>query len=543
MIQSFHLFLPKFFILLKYFFISFICITSLMFSQTPTLVNDTLNKKKITIENADFSDVDEDEIPDAIVLTGNVKVLHDGAVLYCNKAYLFRKANFIKCFGNVRMIQKDTIFLNSKYGEYNGNTKLAMSKGDVVLTTPSSILTTDVLNFDRNTQEATYTTGATIKNNQSTLVSQKGKYLANYSLFEFREKVVVTNPQNVIESNHLDYYENSGHAYLFGPSTITNKDGKITTEKGMYDTKLDKANFDKNTKIYHDNRLYQADFINYDKIKDITTATRNFKMTDTINNIIVTGHYAEIFQKKDSVVVSRRALAKTLVEKDTMYTHARRLVITGKEGNRIFRGYDNARFFKKDLAGKCDSIHGNEKTGLTKLINNPILWNYENQMTGDLMHLIANTKTEKMDSLKVFNNVFIISKDTIGTGYNQVKGAFLNGRFENDNLREVDIIKNTEVVYYMRDDDQALIGINKNVSSKINMFLSENDIEEITFFDKPEGKIYPEKDLHENDRLLKGFIWRGDERIKTLDDLFIPEEEAYHQQMLKDSKKDREEEK
>lgn len=521
-----------------YFYFIYFFIFSFAFTQNLT-INDTLNQKKINIENADFSDVNEDEFPNIVILTGNIKVSHDGAILYCNKAYLYRKANIIKCFGNVRMIQKDTIHLNSKYGEYDGNTKLAYAKGDVIMTTPSSVLTTDVLHFDRNTQQATYTTGATIKNNQSTLVSKKGKYLAYYGLFEFRDKVVVTNPQNKIESNILDYYENSGHAYLFGPSTITNDDGKIYTEKGMYDTKLDKANFDKNTKIYYNNRLIEGDFITYDKNKDYATATRNFKVTDTINNMIVTGHYAEIYQKIDSMVVSRRALAKTLVETDTMYTHARRLVITGKEGHRVFRGYDNARFFKTDIAGKCDSIHGTEKSGLTKLIGNPILWNYDNQMTGDLMHLIADTKTEKMDSLKVFNNVFIISKDTIGTGFNQVKGMFLNGRFENDKLREVDIIKNTEVVYYMRDDDQALIGINKNVSSKINMLLNENEIEEITFFDNPEGKIYPEEKLHENDRLLKGFIWRGDERIKSLEDLFIPEEEAFHQKMLIETERDK----
>jgi|LakMenE01Jun11ns_1017448.scaffolds.fasta_scaffold9956941_6 lipopolysaccharide export system protein LptA len=512
-----------------------------VFAQTPVAL-DTLNQNKIRVEHADFFDVDEDKLPEAAILTGNVRVFHDGSILTCNKAYLYRKANIIKCFGQVNMTQKDTLNLRSKYGEYDGNTKLAYAKGDVIMTTPSSVLTTEVLNFDRNTQQATYSTGATIKNSQSTLVSQKGKYLAYYGLFEFRDKVMVTNPQTKIETNILDYYENSGHAYLFGKSKITNKDGIIETEKGMYDTKLDKANFDKNTKIFYNDRLIEGDFIYYDKAKEFATATRNVKITDTINKLIVTGHYAEIYQKIDSAVITRRALGKLLVEKDTMYTHARRLVITGKEGQRVFRGYDNARFFKTDMAGKCDSIHGVEKTGLTKLIGNPIIWNFENQMTGDLMHLIANTKTEKLDSLKVFNNVFIISKDTIGTGYNQVKGVFLNGRFENDALKEADVIKNTEVVYYMRDEQQALIGINKNVSSKINMIFEENEVDEITFFDNVEGNIYPEDKLHEKDRLLKGFIWRGDERIKSLQDLFIPEEEAYHQQMLKDTERDKKKE-
>ena len=65
-----------------------------------------------------------------------------------------------------------------------------------------------------------------------------------------------------------------------------------------------------------------------------------------------------------------------------------------------------------------------------------------------------------MDSLKVLNNAFIVSKDTIGIGFNQVKGQNLYGKFKDKSLDNVDIIKNTEVIYYMRNDKQELIGIN-----------------------------------------------------------------------------------
>ena len=68
--------------------------------------------------------------------------------------------------------------------------------------------------------------------------------------------------------------------------------------------------------------------------------------------------------------------------------------------------------------------------------------NFENQMTGDIMHLIGNNKTQQLDSLKVLNNAFIVSKDTIGTGFNQVKGQNLYGKFKDKTLDNVDIIKN-----------------------------------------------------------------------------------------------------
>ena len=95
------------------------------------------------------------------------------------------------------------------------------------------------------------------------------------------------------------------------------------------------------------------------------------------------------------------------------------------------------------MSGKCDSLHSNSKTALTKLIGNPILWNGESQITGDIMHLIGNNTTKKLDSLKVLNNTFLASKDTLGTGFNQIKGQNLFGKFEEGQLHDVDIIKNT----------------------------------------------------------------------------------------------------
>jgi hypothetical protein len=152
-------------------------------------------------------------------------------------------------------------------------------------------------------------------------------------------------------------------------------------------------------------------------------------------------------------------------------------------------------------------------------------------MTGDVMHLISNKETEKLDSLKVLGNTFIASKDTIGTGYNQVKGLNLYGKFRDNKLYEVDVVKNTEVIYYMRNENQELIGINKSKSSSINMMLDGNQIDTITFFKQVEGEVYPEAELPENARKLRGFVWRGDERIKTKDDIFPPEENEYEEQM------------
>ena len=514
-----------YFIFYALFLLTFINVSA----QTP---------KKIIIEHSDFADVNQAEMPDAFLLTGNVVVNHDGVVLTCNKAYYFQKENYIKAFGNVQLVQGDTLYLNSKYAEYNGNVKKAFATGDAVMTSPDATLSTDTINFDRNVQEVFYNTKGTIVNKENTLVSKSGRYFVAEKKFKFLTEVVVTNPKYVIKSNHLDYYSNSGHSYLFGPSTITSAANFIYTEKGFYDSKKNLAHFLRKSYIKYDNRLIEGDSLYYDRNQEFASATRNVKITDSINRGVVKGHYAEIFQKKDSMYVTKRAVAVNFVENDSVYIHGKKLMVTGKEGNRIIRAFNNVRFFKVDMSGKCDSIHSSFKEGLTKLIGNPILWNGESQITGDIMHLIGDNKTQKLDSLKVLNNTFIISKDTLGTGYNQIKGLNLYGKFLEGKLHDVDIVKNAEVIYYMRNDDQELIGINKNVSSKINILFDKNTIETITFFQQVDGDIFPEDELDEHDRKFRGFKWRGDERIKSKDDIFPEEENQYNDKMIEEAKKD-----
>lgn len=500
-----------------------------IFAQAP-------KPKTINIENADLVEVNEVLVPDGVLLTGNVKINHDGIVLTCNKAYVFKKENYLKAFGNVQLVQGDTLFLNSKYAEYSGNSKKAFATGDAVMSSPDATLKTDTINFDRNIQQVFYNTKGTIVNKDNTLVSKSGRYYVEEKKFQFLTAVTITNPKYVIKSNHLDYYSNSGHTYLFGPSTITSEANYIYTEKGFYDTKKNLAHFLRRSYIKYDDRLIEGDSLYYNRNVEFASATRNVKITDSINRGIVKGHYAEIYKLKDSMFVTKRAVAINLVEKDSVYIHGQKLMVTGKEGERILRAFKNVRFYKIDMSGKCDSIHSNSKTALTKLIGNPILWNGESQITGDIMHLIGDNTTKKLDSLKVLNNTFIVSRDTLGTGYNQVKGLNLFGKFRDGKLHDVDVIKNTEVVYYMRNDDNELIGINKNVSSKINLILENNDIETITFFNKVDGDIYPEADLPENARKLKGLRWRGDERIKSKDDIFTAEDNELNDKLVQEGK-------
>ena len=496
--------------------------------EEKTSSKDTTQSKQINIVYGANFTKNEAQFPGASIFSKDDKQVqfeHQGADLWCDIAIYYQKENRLRALGNVRLQQGDSLEMTSGKINYDGETKLAKAFESVLLETDQKsskvTLRTDTLYLDREKQEAYYNSFGTIVDSTNTLTSEIGRYFMELDKYQFLDSVHIDNPQYIVDSEQLDYYTTSKNAYMYGPSTITGETYKIYCERGFYDTKIESGYGIKNTRIDYNNRIIEGDSVYFDKATEFASATNNIIVTDTVNNGIIRAHYAEVFKAKDSVFATKRAVSISLVEQDSLYMHGDTLMITGKPENRILRAFRNAKFYKTDLSGKCDSIHSSEKTGITQLIRNPVLWNGDNQMTGDSIHLISNLETEKLDSLKVLENAFIISLDSISmTGYNQAKGKDLFGKFVDNELKYIDLVKNTEVIYYMYNDDEELIGIDKTICSKINIVMANNDVEDLTFFIEPDGDIFPETELPVESRKLKGFIWRGDERIVTKDDIF-----------------------
>lgn len=541
----------------------------------PIFIAPSINaQQSIEIKYSGFLTFDEENYPGAKILTRDdseqVHIFHGGTDMWCDKAYYYGNENFIEAYGNVKMIQGDTINMTSKYVEYNGINKLAFASGDVVLTDPGSTITTDTLYFDRERQQAFYRShGKVVKDSSGIITSRVGRYYMEQKKYQFVDSVVLTNPEAKILTDYFDFYSDTGHAYLFGPSTITTETSVTYCEKGFYDTKVKTGYAMKNAKIDYDGKEIVGDSLYFDQNRNFSSATNNIKITDTLNNSIVKGHYAEVFKAKDSIFITKRAYAITTQERDSIYIHGDTLMVTGKPEKRITRVFKNVKMYKSDLSGKADSIHVNHESGLTQLINinapgsnaafstarKPILWNMGNQMTGDTIHLQSDTERDKLDSLIVFNHAFLISKDTLGDGFNQINGKKLVGLFNDKNeLYHVDIIKNAQSIYYFRNENNELVGIDKSKSGLINILIHENAIEEVRKINQIDGKIYPESQFPKNEKILKGFDWREDERPNSVEDLFkddpplelpiikglddyIPQEDFFDEENLKDPNK------
>jgi len=477
----------------------------------------------------------EQRYPGALILSkvdNQVYFDHDGIEVWCDNAVFYKEENFFKAYGNIRMQQGDSVSMTSNYAEYNGDTEFAFASGNVKMKRPQTTLESDSLFFDRIKQQAYYRSGGKVTDTASVLTSTIGRYFMEEDKYSFVNDVVLTNPDYTINSEQLDFYSENGHAYLYGPSIIESETSTVYCERGFYDTRADNGYFVKNSQINYNNRILKGDSLYFNRETSFASATNNIRVIDTINNSTVSGHYAEVYRDKDSVFITKRALAASLQDRDTLFIHSDTIMITGKPDQRVLRGFYDVRIYKEDqtgentMSGRSDSIFSDQPTGLTKLINisgrgngDPVLWSGENQMTGDSIHLQSNPKTEQLDSLLVFDNAFLIQKDTI-EGYNQLKGKILTGYFRQNELYEVIIDKNTETLNYMRNSENQLIGINKTLASSIIIYFENQQIEYIDYLNQVDGALTPEADFPPNARTLQGFNWRGEERILSKEGLF-----------------------
>ncbi len=481
--------------------------------------------KKIKIIFSEINFVNEEKYPGATILVGNVKMAHEGATLNCQEALYYKDKNFFRALGKVTLQQGDTISQTSDYVDYDGNSKQALSWGNVVLKDPEMTLTTDTLHFDRIQQKLYYQNHATIKDATNTLKSKRGHYYMKNKKFTATSKVTVINPEHFLTSNHLDYYTNSGLTYLYGASTITNakNKNKIYCERGFFNTKTDISHFVKNAKLFLKDRTIQGDSLYYDKKHGFASATNNVIVKDTIKNFVAKGNYAEMFELKDSLFIVKRAVAITVMEKDSMYVHGDTILVTGKQKQRIVRIFRNVKIFKSNLQGKCDSIHTNQATGLTRMFRNPVIWSGKSQMTGDSIHLLSNLKTEKLDSLKILNNGLIIQKDSLSKDdFNQIKGRNIYGKFIENELKLLNVKGNAEVINFNRNEENnKLETITKQKCSNIEFDLVDNEIESIKCYKETEGLTYPPSQLPKKEQKLKGFIWRRSEQPKTMEAIFF----------------------
>lgn len=260
------------------------------------------------------------------------------------------------------------------------------------------------------------------------------------------------------------------------------------------------------------NQEIVADSLIYDSQMKVSQATNNIQITDTAYKVIMRGQYAEVWEKIGFSFATDQAYVMYYDDPDTLFIASDTLFYHFKteynEEEKLL-GRRHVRFYKSDMQGRCDTMLYDMADSTIRMRVDPVLWTDESQMTGD--HIDIRISNHTIDSLFQRGNGFIISKDSI-EGYNQINGTELMSKFIDGTIDHVKVTGDAKVISWLREDDGDLIGINKSSAKRMRITMKDNSISLVRYYESIDETLFPEKDLKESDRYLKGFLWRDDER-------------------------------
>ena len=500
-------------------------IVSLFLLLSQTLVaqeQDTVQRKKtrIHIDHYDVATFSK-SMGDMQRLIGHVKMHHDSAYFFCDSAYFYEKTNSFKAFQNVHIIVNDSVEVFSDLLDYDGNTRFAEFFDNVKLMDDSTTLLTEYLTYDRNLHLACYPDSATTFRGDKTLKSHFGYYRDRLKEFSFFENVEVYSPKYQMYTDTLYYNTGIEKMWFDGPTTIVNQENVLEGKHGYYLVNEDQVYLDRRPYMHNENQQLWSDSIFYDRNLGFAQAFSRVDMIDTSYKVVMRGDYVEMWEDEGFSYATDSAYAISYEGSDSLYIHGDTLFMyfdKEKEEAEKLIARRNVRFFKSDMQGKCDTLTYLMVDSTIRMRVAPILWAEDSQLSGTDIDI--KLKDQKVEWVLQKGNAFIISQDSI-EGFNQIKGADITSRFKNGNIHRVNVDgTKAETIYWIRDNDGSLIGIDVSDSETMAIEIENQSVSIIKSFKDIHETMYPEEDLQESSRYLSGFKWHDEARPKDKDDIF-----------------------
>ncbi len=485
------------------------CIASF---ASPVMAQDSA---KINILHADMTRIGVVQRINKLI--GNVRLEHKDMQMTCDSLYQYPDSNYVEAFGRVHAIQSDTLHLWGDYMTYNSKTLLAQVRHNVSMNDQKITLTTNFLDYNAATRVGYYFNHGTIKDKVNTLSSKFGYYYVPINEMFFKDSVQVHTPDYRMFSDTMKYQTVTKIITILGPTHIHGDNRTLYSEKGWYNSLTSHAELYKNNHLTYNEYLGVADTIIVDSISGSAIMKQHIHLYDTVNNVIVEGHYGKVLKNNDYAYITQRALLTIVGEADSLFIHGDTISVNKDTlGSNVMKAYYNTKLYNTDLQGICDSMVFPVADSTVYLYHTPIVWASGNQMTATDINM--HMKGNNVDLFHLNNKAMIINQaDT--NRFNQIKGRNITGYVENNELRMVYVNGSSETLYYL-DEKGTIIGLFKATSPNTRILIEKKQIEIITFLNKTDGTITPIFMVKPEDQQLKDFQWHIEKKPTKKEDIF-----------------------
>ncbi len=490
------------------------------------------NDEKIYLLHSDelFYDA-KGPVPDASIVKGNVRFMHKGGLLDCDSAYFYEAQNSLRAMGHVYYREADTLKLNCERAYYDGLAEMMEARQNVVLVHNKQTLYTDSLNFDRIWNNAYFYDGGRLVDGTQTLTSDWGTYNTSTKDAVFYYNVVLINETQRVETDTMHYSTDTSLAHVVGPSTVYQDSTIVHTTDGFFDKNSNTSRLYKRSTVVNGFKTITGDSLFYDSATGDAYGYGRAIFVDSENRNELHGDYMQYNEKTGYGYATDRAVVKDYSQgPDTLFVHGDTIklftyFINTDSVYRMVHCYNNVRAFRNDVQAICDSLVGDSRDSCMTMYIDPIAWNGERQILGEVIKIYSQDSTIR--EANVIGQALSIEQCDDENHWNQISSKFMNAYFADGKIREVHAIGNVKAIYYPIDEeDSTLMLLNYTETDTLRMYLTEDRQIDKIWTCKHVSDMYPLSQIPADKYRLPAFAWFDDLRPRSKYDIFDPRKKS-----------------
>lgn len=264
---------------------------------------------------------------------GHARFEHNSTLLICDTALWNVNQNVINAFGNVQIIQNNTV-LSSESLDYLIDQNLAQFRGALVQLRDKDGNTLRTTDLDYNTKDsvAVFRNGGALRDKDGQIIeSDDGHYYSKLKTFSFTNNVNMYTDSIFVKTDDLEYNTGTNVA-TFGTGTNAWRDNNmLSSQAGFYERTLEKFTFFRNVHILTENQEAWADTLVYYRVPNNVEMFGHVELLDTTRNVAAVAGYVQYIDSLSFIKLTREpaviAISEQGEKRDTAYIGADTLIL------------------------------------------------------------------------------------------------------------------------------------------------------------------------------------------------------------------------
>nr|WP_284040307.1 OstA-like protein [Sphingobacterium sp. lm-10] len=248
------------------------------------------------------------------------------------------------------------------------------------------------------------------------------------------------------------------------------------------------------------------------KKTDSLTIANTLKADSTLRDRVVIPQGNEAGKRVDVAM-------ETVMRPDSLASPDSVMALSDTVRTRIVKAYRKVRMFKSDLQAVADSVYYGMQDSMFRFMGKPMIWSDGSQISADTIFM--QMVNRKLDNALLKDNAFMVNAVLDSVKFNQLKGRKITAFFDKNYIERLFVDGNAENLVFNVDEPTGIIrDMFHDRGARIKIVFLDRKVFTYNTF-KPNQQLYPLKLVTQENEILPGFLWRPQDRPKSLEDMMI----------------------